>query len=118
MATGWDRTRAIPGHPSPAAARMAWYFYRLDMNDGVKEFCVANAADPATSVASRGKDGKMHVWARRVEGDLLIFTPHADYVEGDWFGLQYDKTVQRCETAPPEIRDREALRNAVSVNFG
>ncbi len=98
------------------SARPAHYFYRLSNDSRINEFCVANSSDPNQFVDSIAPDGSKQRWAKRTEGDLVVFTPPDGYIDGA-VGWMYDRRLQIGQPAPREVLEREALRNQVSVNF-
>lgn len=102
----------------PHTPPTAWYFYRLKEDDFVQEFCVANAQDPNQFVETFGPDGQMHRWAKRQEGDLLVFRPPDAYHGSQGLGWSYDPKLQRGEPMNREQLERRALRGRVSVHFG
>jgi hypothetical protein len=93
---------------------VAWYFMRTRNDSRITEFCVANARDPHQEVKTKAPDGRMQRWAKRWEGDLLVFTPPDGYVEGplQW---RYDKRLQIGQEADRKVQEREALRGRVSA---
>ena len=93
----------------------AWYYYRLREDDFVSEFCVANAKDHDQTVETLAPDGSAQLWARRWEGDLLVFHPPDGYAGNQGLVWRYDKRFQRHEPAPREVMEREALRNRVTA---
>ena len=101
------------GHHTPPTAH---YFYRLRNDSRITEFCVAGATDPHQFVESLAPDGTRQRWPSRREGDLLVFSAPDGYTDGPC-GHGYDGSLQRCEPAPREVLEREALRNRVSVAF-
>lgn len=97
-----------------SAIPVAFYFYRLRNDNFMKEFCVANAKDPNQYVESRTPDGTLQRWAKRWEGDLLVFTPPDSY-DGGPVGWMYDRRLQLGQMAPRDVLEREALRNRISA---
>jgi hypothetical protein len=102
----------------------AWYFYRLKDDDFVAEFCVANAQDQPTDGFPQGQfvetlapDGTRQRWAKRQDGDLLVFRPPDGYAGGQGMEWHYDKRLQRHQAAPRHLLEKYALGSRVSVNF-
>lgn len=98
--------------------RTAWYFYRLKDDDFVREFCVANARDPNQTVETLAPDGTHQKWARRHEGDLLVFTPPDGYAGDQGLLWAYDRRLQVGEPMPREQLEKLALDSRVSVVMG
>ena len=101
----------LSGAPEPATAH---YFYRLKADDFVSEFCVAGAVGPNT-VHTLAPDGSEQPWARREEGDLLVFRPPDGYAGGQGLLWAYDRRLQRGEAMPRPLLERYALRCRVSA---
>jgi hypothetical protein len=104
--------------------RVCRYFYRLKDDDLVTEFCVANALDVPTEgfpdgqyVATRAPDGTLQRWAKRLEGDLLVFRPPDGYAGGQGMEWHYDRRTQRHEPIDRPTLEKLALSGRVSVNF-
>lgn len=95
---------------------MAIYFYRVKNDEMITEFCVAGATDPNQQVETPTPDGTMQRWKKRVEGDLLVFTPPDGYTGGA-IGWKYDRTLQQGRPAVREELERELLKSQVSVSF-
>ncbi len=91
----------------------ARYFCRVKNDDFVAEFCVAGWADPDQQVHSPAPDGTTQVWRRRLEGDLMVFTPPDGYSGGP-VGWLYDPRLQRGSAADRGVLEAELLRNRVS----
>lgn len=87
----------------------AYYFYRIRNDNFIREFCVANARDPNQQVESPAPDGTMQRWAKRLEGDLVVFTAPDGY-EGGAVGWSYDRRLQMGVPMPREELERQALR--------
>lgn len=100
--------RMAPGVPQ------AYYFYRLTNDHFIREFCVANAQDPEQYVDSVAPDGSKQRWAKRWEGDLLVFTPPDGY-DGGAVGWMYDRRLQVGLPMPRAELERQALRCRVSA---
>lgn len=97
------------------APRIAWYFYRLNTDDGISEFCVANhQGDPGQFVQSKMPDGSNVVWDRREEGDLLVFRPPDRRLADQGMLWAYDKRLQRGEPMPQAQLEKLALGGRVS----
>jgi hypothetical protein len=102
--------------------RRASYFYRLNADDQVAAFCVANADDTPTDefpdgqfVQSRAADGTEVRWAKRVEGDLLVFYPPDPALAFGGIVWAYDRRVQVGRSAPRQLLEKLALDSRVSV---
>lgn len=108
-----ERIVAAAGH-APARCH---YFYRLREDDFVNEFCVAGSKDPNQFVETLAPDGTPQRWAKRAEGDLVIFTPPDGYAGSQGLLWSYDRRIQVGEPMPREELERQALRCRKSVNF-
>ncbi len=105
--------------PLQAAAKAGrvptcFYFYRLRNDNFIKEFCVAGAQDPEQYVDTPAPDGTKQRWIKRMEGDLLVFTPPDGY-EGGAIGWMYNRKLQIGEAMPRAGLERLALRCRVSA---
>jgi hypothetical protein len=99
------------------APATAWYFYRLREDDFVAEFCVAGASDPTQYVETLAPDGTCQRWARREEGDLLVFRPPDGYSGAQGLIWAYNRRLQRGQAMPYAELERRALGMRVSVHF-
>lgn len=95
--------------------QQAYYFYLLQDDDFVKEFCVANSGDPHQTVATLAPDGTWQYWKSRAEGDLLVFHPPDGYTGDEGLLWAYDKRLQRGEPMPRAELERRALAMRVSA---
>lgn len=95
--------------------RPAYYHYRLRQDIVVSAFCVAGASDPDQYVETLAPDGTKQRWAKRSEGDLLVFVPPDGYAGRQPLLWMYDKRLQRGEAMPQELLERYALGCRVSV---
>jgi hypothetical protein len=97
--------------------RIAFYFYRLMRDDFVREFCVANHADPHQTVETLAPDGTHQCWDRREEGDLLIFRPPDGYAGDQGLLWSYDRRLQIGQALPRPALEHEALNGRISIHF-
>lgn len=95
--------------------RRAFYFYRLRDDHLVSEFCVANHGDPNQYVETLAPDGTAQRWARREEGDLLVFSPPDGYAGAQGLLWAYDKRLQLGRPMPRPMLERLALNMRKSV---
>ena len=101
--------------------KTAFYFYRLKDDDFVKEFCVANHADPTQYVETLARDGTLQRWDKREEGDLLVFRPPDSYAGDQPLMWMCNRDLQVVEPLSEERRqllETEALCRRVSVDLG
>jgi hypothetical protein len=97
-----------------------YYFYTIREDDLIRELRFINVIDEALQVShTNGMDKVRHDWAKRTEGDYVIFTPHPSYKGEQEFVQIFSRPwIQRFIAAPRTILERAALNNRVSVNFG
>lgn len=97
--------------------QIAYWWQRLNDDNYIKEFCVANHNDPDQTMETPQQSGAMQVWDKRIEGDLLVFKAPDGY-NGGPVGWKYDRRKQCGWDLPHDAQARLAIRNKVSVNFG
>ena len=95
---------------------IAYWWYRLDDDNFIREFCVANHNDPDQIMVTKAPDGTEQIWDRRVEGDLLVFKAPDGYFGGP-VGWKYDRRKQCGWDLPRNQQERLALKNRLSLSF-
>lgn len=97
-----------------------YYAYIIREDDLIREFYFFNVKDDRfVAVSTSAPDGTRQQWAKRWEGDYLIFSAPDGYKgEMELVQIHSYPEVQRFIAAPRKILERFALGNKTSVDFG
>lgn len=106
----------LPTHQA-CGRRVATYCYRLRDDHLVREFVVANAADPHQTVETQDRDGAWHAWPKRTRGTLTIFCPPDAYQGGQPLLWRYDDRVQIGRPMERAELERYAMDQRVSIHL-
>lgn len=103
-------------HTCTAGVRTFYSYYRLRNDDVVHSLVLVNAddTDPLLAVDTLAPDGTVQKWAMTRDAGRLVFWPPDGYSGSQGMCLHFSKDIQRHESAPREVLEREALGNRVS----